>query len=165
MPLSVSLPRGGPSQIQLQLYRTQITRLFGYCLRGFASIQVFVESCVCLCVRRVAGLCVCIHYLCSMLDQKQLCFPWGSALACHRVCARVHARFVRWAASRWVLCSHAVRRAPARDRRVLTLPPNCLLLKNKHRVTISSAQTDFTAVTDWLYSAVLSSSQKKSFGK
>lgn len=29
------------------------------------------------------------------------------------------------------LCSRAVRRAPARDRRVLTVPPNSLLLKNK----------------------------------
>lgn len=76
-PLGFSAPRGSLSNSAAALSRTQIARLFGYCLCGFASIQVFVESCVGLCVRRVAGLCVCIHYLCSMLDQKQLCFPRG----------------------------------------------------------------------------------------
>lgn len=87
-PLGFSTPWGSLSNSAAALSRTQIACLFDYCLCGFASIQVFVESCVCLCVRRVTELCVCIHYLCSWLDQKQLCFPRGSALACHRVCAR-----------------------------------------------------------------------------
>lgn len=60
-PLGFSALRGSLSNSTAALSHTQSARLFDYCLCSFASIRVFVE----LCVGRVAGLCVCIHYLCS----------------------------------------------------------------------------------------------------